>query len=236
MVMMSPTHLPRIAVVEDDVDLCASTVDFLATLGYAVWGVGSGTGFYRRMAVEPVDVVVLDVELPGEDGFSIAGELRRRADVGVVMVTGRGELDDRLRGLSGGADAYMVKPANLRELAANIDAVARRLERFRRAESNPAWRLQRETWQWIAPDGAGFTLTAKEFLFVLSLVEAGGNTVTKAQLAARLDGQATSPNFNRLDVLLARLRKKGRQFLGCDLPIKAVTAIGFAVTARCLIV
>lgn len=127
---MTPAALsakPKVAVVEDDADLRDSTLDFLTALGYPVWGVGSGEALYQRLADDPVDVVVLDVELPGEDGFSIAGKLQGAADLAIVMVTGRGALDDRLTGLSSGADTYLVKPVNLRELAANIDAVARRL-------------------------------------------------------------------------------------------------------------
>lgn len=226
---------PNIAVVEDDADLCANTVEFLEALGYPVWGVGSGEELYRHMQAERVDVVVLDIELPDDDGFNIASRLRALDHVAIVMVTGRGCLDDRLHGLSSGADTYLVKPVDFRELAANIDAVARRLSHSGMNEAKALWRLDQGKWLWIAPNGATLELTAKEYLFVHSLTEAGGQIVTKAALSVRLDGHGAH-SFNRLDVLLSRLRKKGEQALGCNLPIKAVTAIGYALTARCVLI
>lgn len=226
----------RVAVVEDDADLRDSTLDFLRALGYPAWGAEGGESFQRRLASDPVDVVVLDVELPGEDGFTIAGRLQGRADLGIVMVTGRCELDDRLTGLASGADTYLVKPVNLRELAANIDAVARRLMRPEGPPDGMHWHLDRTNWIWIGPNGASLKLTAKEFIFVRNLAEASGGTVTKGELSAELDGSAASQNFNRLDVLLSRLRKKGEQAFGQPIPIRAVTAVGYAMTARCSLV
>lgn len=231
---MSPPK-PRVAVVEDDADLCANTVEFLAALGYPVWGAGSGEAFDRRRPSDPVEVVVLDVELPGEDGFAIAHRLQAAGDVAVVMVTARACLDDRVRGLASGADTYLTKPVDFRELAANIDAVARRLKRPA-ADTSAPWRLDGEHWRWIAPDGAALELTAKEYLLVRCLAEAGGQVVSKAALAARLDGHSTHASFNRLDVLLSRLRKKGEPALQRRLPIRAVTAIGYALTVRCTLV
>lgn len=229
---------PRLAVVEDEPDQRDSMVEFLSLLGYPVWGVGSGEALYRRLPGEPVDVVVLDVGLPGEDGFRIARALRTLPGLGIVMLTARGSLDDRLMGLDSGADTYLVKPLDLRELAANIDAVARRLERGAAAKAPPegAWRLEQESWCWFAPDGACLKLTAKEYLFVRCLAETPGDTVVKSTLSAQLGSDAGSCSYNRLDVLLSRLRKKGEQAFGRPIPIRAVTAMGFALTAACLVI
>lgn len=231
-------NLPRVAVVEDDKDQRDSIVDFLLLLGYRAWGVCRGEALYRRLLAEPVDVVVLDVGLPGEDGFSIARHLRTFSGVGVVMLTARGGLADRIAGLDSGADTYLVKPLDLRELAANIDAVARRLQAgpAQRGEDEACWRLDRESWRWSAPDGASLKLTAKEYLFVRCLADAWGDTVSKAVLAAQLGGEASACNYNRLDVMLSRLRRKGEESFGRAVPIKAVTSLGFALTARCLLI
>lgn len=224
----------RVAIVEDDDDQRDSIVDFLSLLGYSVWGGGSGEALDRRIAGAPVDVVVLDVGLPGEDGFSIARRLRSLSAVGIVMLTARDGLEDCLAGLDSGADSYLVKPLYLRELAANIDAVARRIKPSRPAEKETCWRLEQEGWHWVSPDGTRLKLTAKEYLFVRCLARAGGETVTRDTLAAELGGDASTFSNNRLDVLVSRLRKKGDEAFGRPVPVKAVTALGFALTAMCL--
>lgn len=228
------TSKPRIAVVEDDADLRDNTVEFLAELGYPAWGADCGEAFFRRLAEAPVDVVVLDVELPGADGFSIAERLHAAKDIGIVIVTARSDVDDRIAGLACGADTYLVKPVDLRELAANLDALARRFaRRAPAAGAKISWQLDVESWQWSAPNGSRLKLTAKEYLLVRALAEAGGATVAKARLSARLDSQAVPSSFNHIDVLLSRLRKKGEQAFGQPIPIRAITAIGYAMTVRC---
>ncbi|MFZ2853754.1 MAG: response regulator transcription factor [Rhodocyclaceae bacterium] len=228
------TSKPRIAVVEDDADLRDNTVEFLAELGYPAWGADCGEDFFRRLAEAPVDVVVLDVELPDTDGFTIAERLHATQDIAIVMATARSDVDDRITGLACGADTYLVKPVDLRELVANLDALARRIARRAPvAGARISWRLDAENWQWSAPNGTSLKLTAKEYLLVRALTDAGGATVTKTQLSARLDSRATHSGFNRIDVLLSRLRKKGELAFGQQIPIKAITAIGYAMTAQC---
>lgn len=265
----------RIAVVEDEVDLRDNMLDFLEDRGYDVWGVGNAADLYRQMLVRPVNVVILDVGLPGEDGFSIARHLRRMENLSLIIVSARSALDDRLTGLSCGADLYLTKPVDLRELEANIEAVVRRRFPGREAEPDTAlltvapepetgehragagnheaagqaaaraelvalsgvWRLDVSRWELGAPDGRVLPLTSKEFRFILPLVEANGETVSKANIAASLSlgraGGDTASEYNRIDVLLARLRKKGLQTFGYPLPIKTVTAYGYALCARC---
>lgn len=225
---------PRLAVVEDDRDLCDSLVEFLAAYGFPVWGVHSGEALYERLVENPADVVVLDVQLPGADGFQVAKTLQGQA-IGIVMLTARGTLADRLNGLSSGADTYLVKPIDLVELAANIDAVARRLVRqvVQAATNEAAWRLEQEGWHIVSPDGQSLSLTGKEFALLRYLAEAKGAVMNKARLATLIDGYSCDTGLNRLDVLLCRLRKKAEQTLGCKLPVKAVNGQGYALTARC---
>lgn len=225
---------PRLAVVEDDRDLCDSLVEFLTAYGFPVWGVHSGEALYERLAENPADVVVLDVQLPGVDGFQVAKALQNQA-IGIVMLTARAALADRLNGLSSGADTYLVKPVDLLELAANIDAVARRLVRqtVRAAADETVWRLEREHWLMVAPDGQSMPLTGKEFALLRYLGEANGAVMGKARLASLIDGHECDTGLNRLDVLLCRLRKKAEQTLGRKLPVKAVNAQGYALTVPC---
>lgn len=225
---------PRLAVVEDDRDLCDSLVEFLAAYGFPVWGVHSGEALYERLVENPADVVVLDVQLPDADGFQVAKTLQGQA-IGIVMLTARGTLADRLNGLSSGADTYLVKPIDLVELAANIDAVARRLVRqvVQTATNEAAWRLEQENWHIVSPDGQSLSLTGKEFALLRYLAEAKGAVMNKARLASLIDGYACDTGPNRLDVLLCRLRKKAEQTLGRKLPVKAVNGQGYALTVRC---
>lgn len=250
----------RIAVVEDDLDLRDNMTDFLEDNGFSVWGVGSATALYRQMLVKPVDVVIVDIGLPGEDGFSIARHLSRMADLALIIVSARTALDDRLTGLASGADLYLTKPVDLRELVANIHAITRRRLATASvpapgAAASPAasapsvtaasvtaapvttdscWSLDTHHWELVSPEGKRLALTAKEFHFLLPLAEAGGEMVSKAAIAAKLGNpDHTAAEYNRIDVLLARLRKKGLQAFGHALPVKTITAYGYALSVAC---
>lgn len=227
---MSPNApKPSVAVIEDDADLRASVVECLQFLGYACWGADSVESYERTASAQPVDVAVVDVELPGENGFALARRLQEctRRRIGIIMLTGRGGLNDRITGLESGADVYLIKPVDVRELAATIDAVSRRLLK---QESTGHWRLERAQWRWIAPNGASVTLTAKEFQFVALLTEAAGTTLPRETLLARIWGKATLAGDNRLDVLAYRLRRKCEPIFGDQIPIKAVHGAGYQLS------
>ena len=232
-----PKILPRIAIVEDDLDLRDSMLEYLRAQGYPAWGVSSAEDFYRRFAIDAVDVVVLDVGLPGEDGISTARHLRELPDLTVIIVSARDALDDRLAGLNAGADRYLVKPVNLAELAANIGSIGRRsvphksaTERTRELRAG-AWHLAKQDWRLTEPDGKTVELTAREFLLLNCLFEAQGATVSKRAIADKIIGPRIFNSDERLDVMLARLRKKCLSTLGQALPIKTVHQVGYAFTA-----
>jgi DNA-binding response OmpR family regulator len=145
----------RVAVIEDDVDLCDSTVDFLDAKGYHVWGVNTGVEFFRRMLGEPVDVVILDVGLGKESGLDIASTLHASSNMAIIMVTALGQLEDRIVGLASGADTYLVKPVNFLELVANIEAVFRRLQHSIPQEGVRPWLLDTQKWLWLPPPPRG---------------------------------------------------------------------------------
>jgi len=112
---------PHLAVVEDEPVLREYIVRFFKGHGYSCWGADSAEGFYREVAVRPTDIVLLDIGLPGEDGLNVARHLSAAGRYGIIIVSARGQVDDRLTGLDVGADAYLVKPVDLRELAATVD-------------------------------------------------------------------------------------------------------------------
>lgn len=240
----------RVAIVEDDTDLRQTTEEFLTRLGYAVWGVESAEAFYRSHVALPADVVVLDIGLPGEDGLGVTALLQGNPNIAVIIVSARDALEDKLAGLRAGADRYLVKPVDLLELAANIEAVAKRLpllgnrlqnpvplptERHARTQDTAAtqepWRLNKQDWTLVAPSGNRITLTAREFQLMHHLCTAQGQTVPKKDLAHALFGQRVPNSIERTNVLLARLRRKAIEELGEELPIKTAHQIGYAFTA-----
>ncbi|MBK7846812.1 MAG: response regulator transcription factor [Zoogloea sp.] len=128
--MTSPartTPRPRIAVVEDEHDLRDAVVDYLVASGYQTWGTDSAEAAYRQLVVEPVDIVLLDLGLPGEDGYSACRHLRQIPTLGVIVISAHDTVEDRVRAFECGADIYLQKPAAMREIVANIEALSRRL-------------------------------------------------------------------------------------------------------------
>ena len=242
--MTSRMHemLARVAVVEDDADLRDNMLEYLQVQGYPAWGVGNAEDFYRRFAVDVVDVVVLDIGLPGEDGISAARHLRELPNLMVIIVSARDALEDRLAGLKAGADRYLVKPVDLAELVANIEAVGRRPATIsatgRIQEEKPKtvlWRLAKQGWRLTGPDGKVLGLTAREFLLLKCLFEANGETVPRKLIADKIIGPRIFNSDERLDVMLARLRKKCATTLGQPLPVKTAHQIGYAFTAPAVI-
>jgi len=234
----------RVAIVEDDSDQRHSIEEFLLDSGYSVWGADSAEAFYRRFMANPVDVVILDIGLPGEDGLAVAALLKGKADVAAIIVSARDSLDDRLMGLSAGADRYLVKPVNLLELAANIDAVASRLalsgtaqhfgESGRQGENlhQGNWHLALQDWVLTSPQGKSVNLTTHQFALLHCLIKAQGQAVTKRDLTDQIFGPRAQNGNERLNLLVTRLRKKVTEVLDEPLPIKTLYQIGYAFTAN----
>ena len=118
---------PRVAVVEDDDDLRDNMLYFLKASGYPVWGVESGEALFRRLLVDEADVLLLDIGLPGEDGLAVARRAAQLRSMAIIILSGRDSENDRQAGLDAGADAYFVKPVDLRVLIASIDEVWQKL-------------------------------------------------------------------------------------------------------------
>lgn len=235
---------PRIAIVEDDTDQLHNMEEFLLDCGYDVWGVGSAEAFYKGFTLHPVDVVILDVGLPGEDGLSVASLLKSKPEVGVIILSARDSLTDRLAGMRAGADRYFVKPVNLLELAANIDATASRLLPTAAAmvggqtaavpSAVPAasWVLAAKDWALTSPQGKCLRLTTHELMFMQQLIRADGQPVSKRDLTDHLFGSRAQNGAERLNLLLTRLRKKAAEAFDEPLPVKTLHQIGYAFAAE----
>ncbi|MBS4099427.1 MAG: response regulator transcription factor [Sulfuricella sp.] len=230
----------RIVVVEDEQELREEIVSFLKMSGYAAAGVGDGAALDRHLQGRACDIVVLDVGLPGEDGYSIAARLHTAQPLGIIMLTARDQVDSRVQGLKSGADVYLVKPVDLTELAANVDSLYRRIAPLQRlgtaaASADDEWLLDSTEWCITAPAGQSMELTATEYRFVLKLAEARGALVSREEIVTALGHSYTYFDNRRIDSMMTRLRRKSESELGFELPIKTARAAGFAFTAPMLI-
>ena len=211
----APTH---IAVLDDETDITQLLAGYLGAQGYRVTQVHSGAALMATMAADAPALVLLDLGLPGEDGFAIARQLRERFHCGLVIVTGRGDAVDKIVGLEVGADAYVTKPFDLRELAARIKAVLRRIvpttptngaaesrgERFTFA----GWTLDKAARRLLDPRGAEVALTGGEFDLLGVLLSNPGRVLSRDFLLEQTRGREAGPFDRTIDVQVGRLRKK----------------------------
>ncbi len=227
----------RVIVVEDDPDLRESLVEGLTLSGHDTLGVGTGLEFYKALHEHSYSVAVLDVGLPDEDGYTLAEFARRKTAMGIIILTARGAIEERIRGYDSGADLYFVKPVDCRELAAAIGSLVLRqpagTESASRegAPSGGGWRLDGNAWAMVTPGGTAVALTAKEFEFLRCLAVSPGETVARQDLTERLYGRYDEHTSRSLDSLVRRLRAKFPESGGETLPIKTAHAIGYCFSA-----
>lgn len=234
--------MARIAVVEDEASLRADVVEYLTACGHAVVGCEDGKALDRAMAERPADLIILDINLPGEDGFSIAKRLRDSSDVGIIMLTARSVNVDRVVGLEIGADVYLVKPVELRELEAQVRSLSRRLTgvavqpaETSSVNSQSHWIYDQLAWALVSPAGESTKLTANERVFVSLLVERPGEPVSRAAIFKALGKREWDAGDRSVDSMVRRLRAKGAETLGHELPIEAVHGTGYAFTAPVIV-
>jgi len=236
-----PLQGVRIRVVEDDPEWCALVVDELARQGAAVRGIGSVQALYRELAVAACDIVVLDITLPGEDGFSATRHLRRTGDMGIVLVTGRGSAADMAHGLSAGADVYLPKPLELPVLVAALHSLHRRMAAPSGAAPDPVaepaaapaqhagndWSLRAGGWELWSPDGRVLALSTAERALLHELLSCPGTPVGREQLIAALTSTPWDFDPHRLEVLMHRLRARVRAATPLALPVRALRGAGY---------
>ncbi|THF60668.1 response regulator transcription factor [Pseudothauera rhizosphaerae] len=235
----------RVCMVEDDADLRDELLFGLGEYGFSVRGFPGSRELYLGLLNEPCDVVIVDIGLPGEDGFSVTASLKAIGGVGVVLLTSRRSVEDRVRALLEGGDAYLVKPIDLRELAATLLCVHRRVagSPAERPAADPPppppaaagaarWSLSVDGWMLMAPSGHGVSLTASERLLMACLFDHPNEAVRREVLIEALGHRSDYYLNHRLDMLVSRLRSKVKQETGCVLPLRAVRAVGFVLSCN----
>jgi len=212
-----------IAVVDDDAELGSLIADYLRKNGFDVQVFGSGETFLR-MDFRVFSLLILDVGLPGMDGFSVCREIRQLSTLPIIMLTAASDDVDRILGLELGADDYMGKPFNPRELLARIKAALRRVQApvTEPADGFVIRALDRSA-HW---HGHPIDLTSAEFDLLLLFETKRGEIVTRDDISRQLKGRAALPFDRSIDTLVSRLRRKCKDASGLDL-IRSIRGRGY---------
>jgi two-component system, OmpR family, response regulator len=237
----------HIAVLDDEIDITRLLAGYLQGHGFRVSQLHSGSELMALMPVDPPGLVLLDLGLPGEDGFVIARQLREHWRCGLVIVTGRGDAVDKVVGLEIGADDYVTKPFDLRELLARIKAVLRRLAPAEPtahatppgtpAAAAPApgprrlrfagWELDPAARRLLSPTGQDTALTSGEFDLLHAFAQHAGRVLSRDFLLEQTRGREAGPFDRTIDVQVGRLRKKLEEDADNPQLIKSVRGAGY---------
>lgn len=233
-------QITTILVVDDDPRICRVLRRYLSTAGYRVLLAANGDEMREVMRKHETDLVILDLQLPGDHGLDLTRELRRKSNVGIIILTGSGDKIDEIVGLEGGADDYLTKPVNERELLARIRTVLRRV-----IVSSPThsidgreiiefsdWILDISTHELTSKNGKEVSLTSLEFQLLKTFVLNANQVLSRDKIMDKLAGREWMPNDRSIDVLVGKLRKKIEISPGKPKLIKTLRGAGYIFTAR----
>ncbi|MDK2955055.1 MAG: two-component system, OmpR family, response regulator [Desulfovibrionales bacterium] len=230
----------RIIIVEDDVEQLETLVEFLELKGFDVHGAQCALDLFQALVGGAYDVAIVDIGLPDKSGFKVVEHLRQNTSMGIIVLTARDSMDDKLRGYELGADHYFVKPLDSRELAAAAGSLIERMACSSAsidAASGVEWRLAPSRWMLASPAGQDVKLTEKEVAFLHLLLSHGNEVVSRDTILQALDYRAEESYGGRaLAVMVTRLRKKIRDQAGVELPIKTIRSHGYSFSAPAAIV
>jgi|SRR5450830_1638631 len=207
----------HILIVDDDEDITALLRDYLARFGFEVHTAGDGRAMREQLAAQRIDLVVMDLMLPGEDGLTLARDVRQRSQIPIIMLTARSNPYDRVLGLETGADDYMSKPFEPRELVARIHTVLRRVGTLNDGAFQPGrsdvirfdgWELHREDRCLTSPAGLVVALSNAEFRLLSTFLQMPRRLFSRDQLMEQARGRAMDSFERSIDLLVSRLRQK----------------------------
>jgi two-component system OmpR family response regulator len=209
---------PRVLIVDDDPLIRELLHAYLSQEGYEVHCAATAELAETFLASQTVDLVMLDIRLPGKDGLTLTRELRVRSEVGIILITGRNDEIDRIVGLECGADDYVIKPLNPRELVSRAKNLIRRVRHAQSpqpvmAVSKPVkqfadWALDTDRRRLIDPAGGETLLTHGEYQLLSVFLRNSGHTLSRDQLMDQIRNREWVPNDRSIDVLVGRLRRK----------------------------
>lgn len=226
-----------VLVVDDDPAIREMLRDYLGAEGYRVAVAADGEAMRREIEQATPDLVLLDLKLPREDGLSLARFLRERYDVGIIMVTGAGGVVDRIVGLEVGADDYVAKPFDPRELLARIKSVLRRIQSRPAAGDGEAeaprtvrfgaCTLDLASHQLFGPEGEEIPITTMEFDLLRVFVENPGKALSRDRILTLTRNREWDPFDRSIDIRVARLRRKIEQEPENPQVIRTVRGVGY---------
>jgi len=232
--------LPRVIVVEDEGDIREPLARYLTRNSFQVTAVGSAEAARGALVAGPCDLLLVDIMLPGEDGLSLTRQVLTTTDIPVMLVTARTEMADRLTGLELGADDYICKPFDARELVARMRTVLRRVRRTTGAVDAPAshrftfgdWTLATDTRSLRRGEEPPRPLTTGEFRLLLSLVSRPGRVLSRDQLLELTAGRDAEPFDRSIDNQISRLRRRLEDDPRNPRWIKTVWGAGYMLDAK----
>lgn len=226
----------RVIVVDDDAELRALLRRFLTEHGFETRAVDGGTALDRELSRGPADAIVLDLMLSGEDGLAVCRRLRAAGDLTpIVMLTARGDPIDRIVGLESGADDYLPKPFEPRELVARLSAVLRRTSGMREVSTDEiaavgSLKINFST-RTVTRDGVSLKLSSREFALLAALVRSRGRPLSRVQLIERALGRDAEVTDRAVDVQVARLRRAIGDRADAPELIKTVWGVGYVLVS-----
>jgi len=226
----------EILLIDDDVELCSMLTEYLGKYGFRVTAVHRGDTGLKAALERPFALVLLDVMLPGLDGFEVLRRIRASSAVSVLLLTARGEDVDRIVGLEIGADDYLSKPFNPRELLARVRAILRRsagtqvvqeqtLLRTEGLELNLAART-------VLQNGKKIELTDVEFALLEALMRSPGKVVSREDISENVLGRKFHPFDRALDMHVSRLRRKLGENSEADEQVKTIRGVGYQLAVN----
>ena len=233
------TGSAHIIVVDDQEEICDLVQNYLTSEGYRVSVAHDGAEMRTVIGRDAADLVILDVMLPGEDGLTLARKLREESNVGIIILTGRGETVDRIIGLEMGADDYLPKPFHMRELLARVKSVLRRASARDGELDKPGgqskarfagWNLDLATRELLAPDGGEVRLTTGEFDLLAAFVRNANQVLSRDRLLDLARNREPGPFDRTIDVQVGRLRRKLEPDPQRPTLIKTVRGTGYIFT------
>jgi two-component system, OmpR family, response regulator len=234
--------LAHIAILDDEADITALLATYLGSHGYRVTELHCGTALLDLLQRDAPALVLLDLGLPGEDGLTIARQVREFGHIGLVIVSGRGDAVDKVVGLEIGADDYITKPFDLRELLARVKAVLRRTAATEGAAASAGtasdlrpfagFTLDLAARRLLDAGGNEIALTTGEFDLLSVFVQHPGRVLSRDFLLEHTRGREAAPFDRAVDVLVGRLRKKLGEDLAQPQLLKSVRGAGYMLVAK----
>ncbi len=235
--MAEPAH---ILVVDDDPDTRDELHGYLTAKGYRVSTADGGVAMRQALERQPADLIILDLMMPGEHGLSLVGELRKTSDVGIILLTGTGDDVDHVVGLELGADDFMSKPCNLRQLLARVRTILRRVQGGVAPATAPAqsrlgfegWVLDLSKRRLTSVQDDEVALTTAEFDLLAGMAMSANRVLSRDRLLEMIHGREWSPLDRSVDNLVSRLRRKVEADAKAPKLIKTVRGVGYVFTPK----